>query len=174
MEMTSATTNTTEAETVRRVFVTSDTYTGQLGGIAGADAKCQASADAAMLAGEFRAWISTDTSSPQANFLQSAGPYVRIDGIQVANSWISLTSGGLDAPLELDEWGQVVPNGDCGNVWTKTRRDGTPFVEYSDCSDFTNTEGSTLVGRTDAINSTWTESCPRNCNELLHLYCVEQ
>lgn len=32
-----------------RVFVTSDTYTGDLGGLAGADAKCQATADAADL-----------------------------------------------------------------------------------------------------------------------------
>ncbi|MFY0540976.1 hypothetical protein [Nannocystis pusilla] len=41
------------------------------------------------------------------NFVQSAEPYVRIDGVQIAEEWIRLIDGDLDAPLEVDEWGEV-------------------------------------------------------------------
>src|SRR5262245_3061033 len=44
----------------RRVFVTSAIYPGNIGGLMGADAKCQTSADAAMLGGSWRAWLSQD------------------------------------------------------------------------------------------------------------------
>ncbi|MFY0531633.1 hypothetical protein [Nannocystis pusilla] len=124
-------TTTTDSESgstgtvmVRRAFLTSEVFGAQLGGIEGADAKCQAAADAAGLGGTFRAWISTPTSSPSASFVQSAEPYVRIDGVQIAESWVWLIDGDLDAPLEVDEWGEVHNNGECGNVWTNTLREG--------------------------------------------------
>src|SRR5690242_15690863 len=42
----------------RRVFVTSKTYQGTLGGLAGADMECQKLADAANLGGTWMAWLS--------------------------------------------------------------------------------------------------------------------
>src|SRR5207248_2675590 len=44
----------------KRVFVTSVMYDGNLGGLAGADAKCQARATAASLSGTYKAWLSDD------------------------------------------------------------------------------------------------------------------
>jgi cysteine-rich repeat protein len=44
----------------KKVFVSSQMYDGNLGGLAGADAKCQALADAANLTGTYMAWISTN------------------------------------------------------------------------------------------------------------------
>ena len=46
---------------VKRVFVTSANYTGDLGGLVGADSKCQALADSAGLDGNYKAWLSTNT-----------------------------------------------------------------------------------------------------------------
>src|SRR5262245_8934869 len=62
----------------RRVFVTSAVYSGALGGIPGADEKCQALAGA--LGGSWRAWVGDGDSSPAQNFTQSAVPYVLVGG----------------------------------------------------------------------------------------------
>ncbi|MBK6698138.1 MAG: hypothetical protein IPG50_39025 [Myxococcales bacterium] len=85
----------------KRVFVTSATYTGLLGGTAGADAKCQGLADAAHIGGRFKAWV----TSPATRFLHSRGPYVRVDDVVVANSWADLADGVLAAPISRTETG---------------------------------------------------------------------
>jgi hypothetical protein len=67
---------------VKRVFVTSTGYPGNLGGLAGADAKCQERATAAGLGGTFKAWLSAaGTGNSAAERLTHATvPYVRVDG----------------------------------------------------------------------------------------------
>jgi cysteine-rich repeat protein len=75
---------------LRRVFVTSAVFTGDLGGRAGADAKCQAAAESASAPGTFRAWLSTNNGSPADDFVKSAVPYVRLDDVQVAADWQDL------------------------------------------------------------------------------------
>lgn len=170
---TGAETGSTGTDEFRRVFVTSDVFGAELGGIEGADAKCQAAADAAGLGGTFRAWISTPASSPLKTFVQSAGPYVRIDGLQIAENWTRLVDGDIDAPLEIDEWGDVQNNGECGNVWTNTMRDGTSFDDDA-CMDWTSLQDGTRLGRTDATNASWTEGCTVDCLKEHHLYCFEQ
>ena len=50
-------------------FVTSGTFTGNLGGLAGVDAKCNAAALSAGLTGMFVAWLST----PQTNAIDRIG-----------------------------------------------------------------------------------------------------
>jgi hypothetical protein len=157
----------------RRAFLTSEVFGAQLGGIEGADAKCQAAADAAGLGGTFRAWISTPTSSPSTTFVQSTEPYVRIDGVQIAESWVWLIDGDLDAPLEVDEWGEVHNNGECGNVWTNTLRDGVPHDEDA-CTGWTALIDAARLGRSDLSNYTWTEACIQDCLKQYHLYCFEQ
>jgi hypothetical protein len=69
------------APPVKRVFVTSTVYTGNLGGSAGADDKCQERADAAGLGGTFKAWLSaTGTGNSAFDRLSHASvPYVRVD-----------------------------------------------------------------------------------------------
>jgi hypothetical protein len=65
-------TSTTGGASIRLVFLTSAVFGAKLGGIEGADAKCQAAAESAGLDGTFRAWISTPASSPMVNFVQSS------------------------------------------------------------------------------------------------------
>ena len=50
--------------TEKRAFVTSQLYNGNMGGLAGADARCQGLADAVGLPGTYRAWLSSATESP--------------------------------------------------------------------------------------------------------------
>ena len=98
------------AEPHQIVFVTSDTYDGDLGGLVGADAKCQALADAAGLDGTFRAWLSDDAESPSTRFTQSTDPYWLVDGTVVADSWADLIHGSIAHAIDLDEAGEAGPD----------------------------------------------------------------
>ncbi|HYL59494.1 MAG TPA: hypothetical protein VEU51_11520, partial [Candidatus Acidoferrales bacterium] len=62
-----------------KVFVTSSTFDGNLGGQAGADADCASLASGAGLAGTFKAWLSTSGLNAKDK-LGSARGFVRIDG----------------------------------------------------------------------------------------------
>ena len=55
------------------VFVSSQNYTGALGGISGADAICQNCASAAGLTGTFKAWLSTYWNAGPATPIPTAG-----------------------------------------------------------------------------------------------------
>ena len=99
-----------------RVFVTSTTHDGNLGGLAGADAICQARAAAAGLPGTYLAWLSDGSASPATRFLtQSAGPYRLVNGTTIADDWADLTSGDLDAPINITETGDP-PGGEPDSV----------------------------------------------------------
>jgi len=95
----------------RLIFATSVMFNGDLGGLLGADAECQALAVAAGLPGSYMAWLSTDTESPSTRMTQSTTPYVRPDGVQVAPDWAGLVDGSLDAPIDVTEVGGAVPLG---------------------------------------------------------------
>ena len=166
-------TGSTGAASFRLVFLTSAVFGAQLGGIEGADAKCQGAAESAGLDGTFRAWISTLASSPMVNFVQSSEPYVRIDGVEIAGNWSDLIDGELAAPLEVDEWGNVQNNAECGNVWTNTLRNGKPYDEDA-CTGWTGLQEAALLGRSDVSNYFWTEGCVQDCLKQYHLFCVEQ
>src|SRR5205823_203503 len=74
------------------VFVTSTSYDGNLGGLTGGDAKCQARAVAAGLAGTYKAWLCSGSTSAASRLSHlSTGDYVRLDGAVLANGWAGLT-----------------------------------------------------------------------------------
>src|SRR5262249_60557677 len=77
------------------VFVSSTTYTGNLGGLSGADAKCQSLATSAGHAGTFKAWLSDDVTDAKSRLTHSTMPYVLVDGTIVATGFTDLTSGTL-------------------------------------------------------------------------------
>jgi len=168
------------------VFVTSTTYDGDLGGVAGADAKCQARAVAAGLPGTYKAWISDSTSSPSTTFTQSPSAYVLVDLTQVAASWAALTGQGtvctncLDAPIDRDEFGVAVG---AGTVWTGTRPDGTETgaggaLDY--CGDWTSNDNSreAYPGDLSEVDRDWTFNVSggdeRICDRDRRLYCFQQ
>lgn len=58
---------------VRKIFVSSGSYTGNMAGIAGANATCQSHATAAGLTGRFNAYISTQLTDAACNILGLTG-----------------------------------------------------------------------------------------------------
>ena len=168
----------------KKVFITSQTWNGGLGGWQGADAKCQSAADAAGLPGTYMAWISTSTSTPASRFSITADPYVRIDGTVVANSWVELTSGPLQAQIDINEYGGTPTT---RWVWTNTYQDGTAInpPAYYNCADYTlvSQSGTTfysIVGWAGVnppgtyYDGSWTNQNVTSCDSLCHLYCFQQ
>ena len=168
----------------KKVFVTSTTYTGQLGSFAGAYAKCQARAQAAGLSGTYKAWLSgrPDGFGGQnaADFLTHATvPYVLVDGTRVADDWSDLTDGSLDHAINMDEFGNTVS----GNVWTNTETDGSahdhrrdcgPAADLNDVWDSGSQFESGRYGTSTATDSQWTMTNNTACNNQFRLYCLEQ
>lgn len=104
------------------VFVSSvDTFTGNLGGVAGADATCNILASDAGLSGDFKAWLGATgpLGSPVRRFPPFTGTYVLTDGTQVVQSYNFLFYGLLDSHIDLDENGDPA---DGSFVWTATAR----------------------------------------------------
>ena len=118
---------------VKFVFVTVGiTYNGDLGGLAGANAKCQAEAAASGLPGTYKAWLSDFAgNSPSTTFTQSVVPYVNTDatGSQVATGWNGLVTSGASTIAAIGGVAFTTPN-----TWDDTLMDGTPFQFASDVS----------------------------------------
>jgi hypothetical protein len=157
------------------VFITSLRYTGDLGGRAGADVKCNTLAQAANLPGTYRAWLSDASTSPATNFTQSPNPYRLVNGVQVAANWLDLVDGNLSAPINVTENGGTVSE----PVWTNTRPNGIPAnvtTPTSSCNGWTTSSGSFPGhgGQSPAPSGSWTDSSLFNCAMPARLYCFQQ
>src|SRR5690606_22161824 len=86
------------------IFVSSEHYRGgEIGGLAGGDAKCQALAGAAGLAGGFKVWLATSKEdAPLVRFAWFDGPYVDVNGEQIAATWSEIYNSKNDAPLTTE------------------------------------------------------------------------
>lgn len=163
------------------IFVTSKGYNGNLGGLDGADAKCQTLAMTAKLPGTFLAWLGAPLA-PEDRMYHAPTPYVRTDGVMVAKNWADLTDGTLTAPIDRNELGGMVPMlpGNCANyppVYTNAGPDGSINDPNTSCSDWTTTQGTGAAGQLgpDGVNlGKWTKSCTIGCDTLAPIYCVQQ
>lgn len=163
---------TTENNYANRVFVTSSTYNGNLGGLAGADAKCQAAADTAKIGGTtWKAWISDGTASAATRLNQFNGPYYLVNGRKIANNWSDLTNGGLNLSIDISETGSTVSNAE---VWTGSYYNGG--YSGASCTNWTSSSWSILgnTGLNSAVNSVWTNYRQNWCGYSMRLYCIEQ
>ena len=164
---------------VKSVFVTAESFNAALDGIAGADALCQAAADDAGLSGDYMAWLSDSTGSPDSRFTKSIGPYALVTGTRISDSYSDLVDGTIFTAINTTESGGSL-NTDL--VWTGTAFDGTAASPPNDnfCVDWTdeNTVNVTSiqVGRLDKNTADWTNfaSTAINCGQAYHLYCFEQ
>ena len=118
------------------VFVTSEVYNGNLGGVSGADWRCQQLAQRANLPGTYKAWISGPGPQtgppigPGETFTRSAGPYRRVDGSVVANNWTSLITQPLLNPIFLDEYGRLIPTSTHCNIGTPVWTGNAIMADY--------------------------------------------
>ncbi len=127
-------------------FVTSATsVTGNLGGLAGADAKCQSLAQAAGLPTRvWRAYLSVEHDSTNNNLATFArnrigdGPWYNVNLTLVANNVTELHARTGDAAVFLDERGQKI-NGQ----WT-----GSPAPVQHDILTGSNADGTLAPGLT--------------------------
>ncbi len=158
------------------VFATSKAYSGALGGLDGADDKCNALAMEAGLAnaGAFMAWMSDGGASPTSRMEPWSGRYLLVNGTMIAESWADLCDGSLAAPIAVDEKGGLVAADDVPAAWTGTGAkglaDAARCVEWKDGS-----KGA--VGRRGSLLATdagWTSHADAVCSLLSRLICVEQ
>jgi hypothetical protein len=155
-----------------RVFVSSEYYPGNLGGLAGADAICQTLAQAAGLPGTYKAWLSDSTASPSTRFVRSTGPYRLVGGSKIADNWKDLTDGALQVPIIVTETGAGVASATA--VWTHTHPNGTALTSADHCGNWSTATGDGDVGDLTARNATWTVDDTLACTSGGRLYCFQQ
>lgn len=160
----------------RTVFVTKSAFDGKLGGLAGADAKCQAAADASPLTSvqgkRFLAWISDNVDGPLTRFPQGTGKYLTTNGSVIATGLSDLRDGALSSPLAFDETGTMST---APHAWTAVS--GVGGAVGFDCEKWTTAlnNGSELgnVGVPSAVDSHWTQDVAIGCGNAYPLYCFE-
>ena len=177
----------------RLVFLSSAVYMGgEVGGVEGAHIKCQNAAKKAKYdnATKFMAWISDAQHSPFQDFThgpETAGlPYVRPDGVRVADDWDALVAKGPIEGIIVTETGEVLLD---KRVWTGTAPSGKVLDPSAHCQSWTNSspDETSRVGSTGpdkvqfpqawaqwAAERHWTNLVNRTCIKPHHLYCVEQ
>jgi hypothetical protein len=160
----------------RVVFVTSTKFLGNLGGVAGADAKCQALADlspnARIKGHTFLAWVSTSATSPSARFTHGTMPYVLGNGQLVAANWQDLTDGSLmNSGISLDEQGHSQSDA----AWTATSSSNA-LLSGPSCADWTSSAplDKGRYGNVSGNGNGWSGSGDDSCDFPDNLYCFEQ
>ncbi len=148
-----------------RLFVTARTFSGNLGGLVGADAKCQLAADGAALGGIWTALLGTSTTRAVARLGDSSG-WVLLDGRPFAKNFLDVRQV-FTAPA-VDEHGRQV-NAEAP-VWTGFESLGSPsFV----CDDWTKETGIGQLGKAGYGGGTWANFGDGSCLSRRHLYCAE-
>ena len=153
-----------------RVFVSSTIKTGNLGGVAGADALCNQLATAAALGGTYRAWLSV-SGADAIDHITSSGPWHLVTGELVAADKATLTSGVLTHLIDKTEKG-VTPPALEDRTWTATGANGRYLGP--DCTQWTGA-GSGLSGEARNANpNKWTDLLAEGCGQVNRVYCFEQ
>lgn len=156
----------------RKVFVSSIKYTGNLGGLSGADIRCQTLADSAGVPGTFKAWLSDDTSAPTDRFDTSfGGVYELVNGTSVAHGWKDLTDGSLENAINATEKNSTLDT----IVWTNTTPMGQPLGAVH-CAGWTSAllAQKGWYGFSSQNDTTWTDALEGiSCGGPFSVYCFE-
>ena len=164
----------TGAATQKIVFL-SGSYTGNLGGLAGADSKCQSEAAGAGLTGAFKAWLSDGSTSANSRLTHATVPYKLVNGTTIANNWADLIDGTLQNPIIVTASGNTFSD---QYVWANTTSAGEigSTDPNSHCSNWGSTFNYGWCGYNSYTSSFWTSFSlgSRECYSLWRLYCFEQ
>ena len=165
------------ADCKRIAFVTSAAFSGDLGGTAGADAKCNAAAKtvAGLAARSFRAWLSGTGKPAGDRVARGTDTYRRTDDAIIASSYTDLVDGTLEKPISLDENGNTLGSGTLDrSVWTGTTSAGA--ADTFNCLDWTSADilETGTYGDSTETTAAWSESAQSSCNAQRHLYCLEE
>jgi hypothetical protein len=171
------------------VFLSSVAYmAGELKTAEDADVECQKLAAKAKFdnAPSFKAWISDASHSPAKDFTKTAGlPYVRPDGVRIADDWDDLILNGPDDGITVTETGVALLS---TGVWTGTGPNGQLVPETLTCKGWSSSEAGDkgqrgLSGVEKKLGPAWTQWVDNDhwttylissCIFPYHLYCFEQ
>jgi hypothetical protein len=156
-------------------------FCDEFGGLAGADALCQAAGDLMPerpYARAFVAWMSDGSSDARDRLTAGAGPYEStcFGHPTVAADLDDLTDGVIGTPLVCDSLGTgVVPFDENRQVWTATLQDGT--FSGLDCDGWSdrNVEPATTgtaIATGEFTPGRWTDNATRDEFPAL-FYCFE-
>lgn len=150
------------------VFVSSAKYNGgDLGGINGADAKCNSLASTAGLTGTFVAWLSNSTLDAKDRVLDI--PFEKLDGVVIANNLADLLDGTIDSKINVNENNAV--QGEEKHVFTGTLTDGTKASD--NCNDWSSNSNKGQRGKLDQTNNKWVSENAGDCDHTSRLYCFQ-
>ncbi len=160
----------------KTIFVTSATFDGNLGGLTGADDKCQAEADgpaSIVPSGTYLAWLSDGTDSPDTRFTKSSHPYMLPDGTKIAEDFTDLTDGSILHTINIDTTGKSLG---LQRFWTGTNADGTSAQQLVLCDGWTDPlVGSWgLTGSTIQTSTLWSTQYQGQCGTPIRLVCFQQ
>ena len=161
----------------KTIFVTSVSFKGNLGGLKGADDKCQAQADdpaSIVPSGTYLAWLSDGTDSPNTRFTKSSHPYLLPDGTKIAENYTDLTDGSIQHFINIDPTGKTVVR---KYIWTGTNQDGTAAQPFRLCNGWVDLYpvARGMVGSTGHTLTTWSFNSQDRCKTSRHrLACFQQ
>lgn len=147
-----------------RIFHVSGAYSGNLGGLAGADSTCQSEATTLGYSGTWKAVLSDATTNAKDRLtieyplVRASSPAIIIDSADIWDGSLaaSIGSGG--------DW-----------PWTGSNTDGTKHANT--CNSWTNgtISFSGRRGQPTLTDSTWINDAQTGCsNTATALYCIEQ
>jgi hypothetical protein len=174
----------------RLTFLGSQSFSAaSLGGLTGADLRCQQMAAQFDNAPSFRAWLSAGQASPNTRFDHGPAtvgvPYVLPDGRRIADDYDDLIAHGPDDGITITELGTEILD---AAVWTNTDALGDPFDPDGDCEGWASDSFllKARVGRSGvdksqqaewqqwAENRQWTSYLSLNCSFPRLVFCFEQ
>lgn len=152
-----------------RVFITSASFSGAVGGLDAADMYCQSAATGAGLSGTYRAWLSTSASNA-SDRIGDVGPWYSTRDTVVFASKAALH----EAPTSeiLDEHGTTSATPD---PWTGT--DARGAASGQDCDGWTNGTGevTATTGTGFASDVEWGGGAMAlHCDATAPLICFQQ
>lgn len=156
----------------RRIFISSTTQNGNLGGLVGADNLCQQLANAAGIFITYQAFMSDSTVSAASRLTESTVPYRLADGTIVADNWADLVDGTLDNNIMLTELGTIPTS---VSVMTGTSELGAlETMGTTNCNNWQSSDlaQSSVVGSADGVE--WASIGTGSCFGNRRIYCVQQ
>lgn len=170
--------NDSSSSAPKRLFVTSQAYAGNFGGVTAADSICNTLATAALLGGQWKSFLS-DSTMGALQRMGEVGPWFRVEPAGAApttkifNNRVGFTVGAL-ATIN-NEYGAGATN---ARVWTGTTSSGTTDGEQT-CSNWKATTGYGTDGNPNSLLANgpkWMYSAEgaSQCVNTKRLYCFEQ
>jgi hypothetical protein len=160
-----------------RIFVTSTSYTGNLGGISGANAKCAGHASSVGLTKVYKAILS-DSTADVVNTLQiTGGVYLFTDNTNItlvvaagSELWDTDTKDLLNTVGVDESYNSIT-----ATPWTGSDSDGTLAISNDHCTNWTTTATEGQVGSSIITTDAWLEgTADVLCSNSHPIFCISE